>query len=51
MRGINKGRISRIAEGYNDYCGTTVSMSLSVSPSLLVSNGAVATGVGLAVRF
>lgn len=49
--GVNKGRISRIAEDYNEYCGNTISMSVCASPSLLVFNGTLAPGVGLSLRF
>lgn len=50
ITGVNMGRISRIAEAYNNY-NKGVSMEMRMSPLLLVSNGNIATGIGVAVRF
>lgn len=50
ISGVNKGRISRIAEAYNSY-NKGLSMEMNMSPILLVSDGNIATGIGASVRF
>lgn len=49
-RGVAAGQISRIAEGYNSY-NKSLSMELSVAPTLLAAGDGIAPGVGVTVRF
>jgi len=52
IRGVNAGRISRIAEAYNADAHRQLGMEMSVAPSLLLAgDGTVAPGVGLSLRF
>ncbi len=50
VRGVNAGRISRIAEGYNDR-SSMLSMNMQVAPTLLMADGNVAAGLGVSLRF
>lgn len=50
IRGVNAGRISRIAEGYNDR-SSMLSMNMQVAPTLLMADGNVAAGLGVSLRF
>ena len=49
-RGVAAGQISRIAEGYNNY-NKSLSMELSVAPTLLAAGDGIAPGIGMSVRF
>ena len=51
VRGVNAGKISRIAEGYNASHNRGSELSLSMSPTLMNNHGQVAPGVGLTLRF
>ena len=51
VKGVNAGRISRIAEGYNATHNKGTELSLSMSPTLMNNHGQIAPGVGLTLRF
>ena len=51
LRGVNAGKISRIAEEYNRQNQKSYSMDFNVSPTLMTTTSGIAPGIGLSIAF
>lgn len=51
LRGVNAGKISRIAETYNMANHKSLSMDFNITPTIMTTSSGIAPGIGLSIAF